>query len=209
LEPQAPHQDRAVQIEDALAFDNRLRADRVVARGKRRHLHVGTETLERCGNPARALVNVDDDPGRAAHSRCIGGFPYRNSTGDSASRLAWGRQGLAEAATNLERCLQLRQRREEVIAIAARFGAGDVRVIGSVARGTAAPTSDVDFLVTLRPERSLLDLGGLQVALEDLLGCPVHVVTDGHAPSATPTGTPSDDREERLLARLRADAVPV
>jgi len=104
---------------------------------------------------------------------------------------------------------QLRQRREEVIAIAARFGAGNVRVIGSVARGTAAPTSDVDFLVTLRPERSLLDLGGLQVALEDLLGCPVHVVTDGHAPSATPTGTPSDDREERLLARLRADAVPV
>jgi predicted nucleotidyltransferase len=104
---------------------------------------------------------------------------------------------------------QLRERREEIIAIATPFGASDLRVIGSVARGTAAPTSDVDFLVTLEPERSLLDLGGLQVALEDFLGCAVHVVKDGHAASATATGTPSDDREERLLARLRADAVPV
>jgi predicted nucleotidyltransferase len=93
---------------------------------------------------------------------------------------------------------------DEFPAIAAQFGAGDVRVIGSVARGTGAPTSDLDCLVTLEPERSLFDLGGLQVALENLLGCLVHVVTDGHAPSATPTGTRSDDRQERLLARLRA-----
>jgi predicted nucleotidyltransferase len=104
---------------------------------------------------------------------------------------------------------QLRQRREELIAVATRFGAGDLRVIGSVARGTATPASDVDFLVTLEPERSLLDLGGLQVALEGLLGCAVHVVTDGHGASAVPTSTPGDGREERLLARLRADAVPV
>lgn len=67
---------------------------------------------------------------------------------------------------------QLRRRREAITAIATRFGAGDVGVVGSVARGTAAPTSDVDFLVMLAPERSLLDLGGLQAALEDLLVAP-------------------------------------
>jgi uncharacterized protein len=47
-----------------------------------------------------------------------------------------------------------------------------------VARGEADNQSDVDFLVDLDPGRSLLDLGGLQFALEALLGCPVDVVTE-------------------------------
>jgi hypothetical protein len=105
---------------------------------------------------------------------------------------------------------QLRARRDELIAISARFGASEVRIIGSVARGTATPASDVDFLVALEPGRSLLDMGGLQVALEDLLGCRVHVVVDDHAaavPAAEGAGPRS--REERLLERLVADAVPV
>lgn len=104
---------------------------------------------------------------------------------------------------------QLRDRREEIVAIATPFGVSHLRVIGSVARGSATSTSDVDFLVTLAPEGSLLDLGGLQVALEELLGCPVNVLTDGQVASVGPAGVPSDGREERLLARLRADAVPV
>lgn len=103
---------------------------------------------------------------------------------------------------------QLRQRREEIIAIATRFGAGDLRIIGSVARGTATPTSDVDLLVALSDERSLFDLGGLQVALEDLLGCRVHVISDRQVVPASP-GAPSGDREERLRIRLLADALPV
>jgi uncharacterized protein len=98
------------------------------------------------------------------------------------------------------------RRREEIIEVAARFGATDVRVIGSVARGSATPTSDIDFLVSLGPERSLLDLGAVQVVLEELLGCAVHVVTDE---GAGPTGASSTPREERLLERLREDAVPV
>jgi hypothetical protein len=55
--------------------------------------------------------------------------------------------------------------------------ARNVRVFGSVARGEADEASDVDFLVEMEPGRSLLDLGGLQVEFESLLGRRVDVVT--------------------------------
>lgn len=72
----------------------------------------------------------------------------------------------------------LRDRREEILRTAARHGARNVRVFGSVARSEAADDSDVDFLVDLEPGRSLLGLGGLLLDLRDLLGCPVDVVTE-------------------------------
>ena len=53
-----------------------------------------------------------------------------------------------------------------------------MRVFGSVARGDADEQSDIDFLVQMEPGRSLLDLGGLQYDLEQLLGCRVDVVTE-------------------------------
>jgi predicted nucleotidyltransferase len=53
-----------------------------------------------------------------------------------------------------------------------------VRVFGSLARGEAGPESDLDLLITLDPERSLLDLIALQQSLEDLLGRKVDVVTE-------------------------------
>lgn len=68
-------------------------------------------------------------------------------------------------------------RREEILRIAARHGAHNIRVFGSVARGEADEASDIDFLVEMEPGRSLLDLGGLQDELESLLGRPVDVVT--------------------------------
>jgi len=51
-------------------------------------------------------------------------------------------------------------------------------VFGSVARGDADEQSDIDFLVQMEPGRSLLDLGGLQYDLEQLLGCRIDVVTE-------------------------------
>jgi uncharacterized protein len=71
----------------------------------------------------------------------------------------------------------VREKREEILHIAARYGARDVRVFGSVTRGEADRESDIDFLVELETGRSLLDLGGLQMELESLLGCRVDVVT--------------------------------
>ena len=71
----------------------------------------------------------------------------------------------------------LEEKRGEILRIAAEHGAREVRVFGSVARGEADRESDIDFLVDLEVGRSLLDLGGLQMELESLLGRRVDVVT--------------------------------
>lgn len=73
---------------------------------------------------------------------------------------------------------KLQERREEILAIAAKHGAYNVRVFGSVARHEADSASDLDLLVEMEPERSLLDLGGMLMDLQDLLGCRVDVVTE-------------------------------
>ncbi|MBR8832387.1 MAG: hypothetical protein N5P05_001851 [Chroococcopsis gigantea SAG 12.99] len=69
----------------------------------------------------------------------------------------------------------LKNKREEILTIAAQHGASNIRVFGSVARGEATNNSDVDFLVELSPERSLLDQIGLIQDLEKLLGVRVDV----------------------------------
>lgn len=73
---------------------------------------------------------------------------------------------------------ELRNRRSEIIEVARARGASRVRVFGSVARGEATEVSDVDFLVDLEPDRSLFDLGGLLMDLQDLLQQNVDVVTE-------------------------------
>jgi len=72
----------------------------------------------------------------------------------------------------------VKSKRDEILRIAARHGARNVRIFGSVARGEADEASDIDFLVEMEPGRSLLDLGGLVFDLETLLGRKVDVVTE-------------------------------
>src|SRR5216684_1075681 len=72
----------------------------------------------------------------------------------------------------------INEQREKILQIAARYGARNVRLFGSTARGDSRPDSDVDLLVDLEPDRSLFDLGGLLVELRELLGCEVDVVTE-------------------------------
>jgi predicted nucleotidyltransferase len=72
----------------------------------------------------------------------------------------------------------LREKREDILHVCTKYGARNVRVFGSVARREADAQSDLDFLVELEPGRTLFDLGGLQYDLEQLLGCPVDVVTE-------------------------------
>ncbi len=72
----------------------------------------------------------------------------------------------------------VRQKREDILRIASKHGARNIRIFGSVARGEAGDASDVDFLVELDPGRSLLDHAALLLDLEQLLGCKVDVITE-------------------------------
>lgn len=73
----------------------------------------------------------------------------------------------------------INQKREEILRIAARHGAGNVRIFGSMARGDAIEQSDLDLLVRFDVDRSLLDHGALIEDLRDLLGIKVDVVSEG------------------------------
>lgn len=90
----------------------------------------------------------------------------------------------------------LRTHRAEILALAERYRATNVRVFGSVARGEATATSDVDLLVSYQPKANLLDAVALWQDLEELLGCPVDVV---------------DDRaiKPRMRTAVSEDAVPL
>ena len=90
----------------------------------------------------------------------------------------------------------LKEKRKDILSIAAKYGARNVRIFGSLARGEADERSDIDFLVEMEPGRSLLDLGGLQAELEALFGCPVDVVTE-------------KGLKARIRDRVLSEAVPV
>jgi len=77
---------------------------------------------------------------------------------------------------NLEKVLL--DKRNLIYRTAKKHGAYNVRIFGSVARKEADADSDIDFLVDLEPGRSLLDLGGLLMDLQELLACKVDVVTE-------------------------------
>jgi predicted nucleotidyltransferase len=88
------------------------------------------------------------------------------------------------------------QHREDILRLAERYHASDVRVFGSVVRSDNTQASDVDVLVKTRPGCSLLDLGGLLEDLQELLGCRVDLVTE-------------DGLKPRLRARVLREAMPL
>ncbi len=90
----------------------------------------------------------------------------------------------------------LKARRREILEIAARYGARNVRVFGSVARGQADESSDIDFVVEMERGRTLFDLGGLQAELATTLGHPVDVVTE-------------KGLKPRIRGRILREAVPL
>jgi len=90
----------------------------------------------------------------------------------------------------------LQAQRPAILALAAKHGARDIRVFGSVLCGEANSMSDLDLLVDMEPGRSLLNMGGLLMDLRELLSCPVDVVTErGLRP--------------RLRERVLRDALPL
>jgi predicted nucleotidyltransferase len=90
----------------------------------------------------------------------------------------------------------LHEKREDILRVASKRGASNVRVFGSVARGEADAKSDIDLLVDLEPGRSIFDLGGLLMDLQDLLGYKVDVVTERGL-------------RERIRERVLNEAIPL
>ena len=90
----------------------------------------------------------------------------------------------------------LESKREEILRIAAKHGARNVRIFGSVARGEADDASDVDFLVEFEPGTSLLQHGAMIADLEELLGRRVDVA-------------PEKTLRERVRDRVLREAVPL
>ena len=72
----------------------------------------------------------------------------------------------------------LQSNRETILRLSAKYGASNVRLFGSVARGQADDNSDIDFLVDLEPDRSIFDLGGLLMELQELLHRKVDITTE-------------------------------
>lgn len=90
---------------------------------------------------------------------------------------------------------ELRAYRDEILRLVEKYGASNVRVVGSVARQEATPSSDVDLLMTI-PLQSVFDLVGLWLDLRALLGCPVSIIPDTHV-------------DEQFLVSVLEDAVPL
>jgi hypothetical protein len=90
----------------------------------------------------------------------------------------------------------LHTKREDILRVASKRGASNVRVFGSVARGEDDSKSDIDLLVDLEPGRSIFDLGGLLMDLQDLLGHKVDVVTERGL-------------RERIRERVLKEAIPL
>ena len=90
----------------------------------------------------------------------------------------------------------LKSKRAEILRLAARHGARNVRLFGSVTRGEAGSSSDIDFLVEMEPGRSFLDLVAFWQDLEEVLGRRVDVITDGGV-------------SQYLRDRIYAEAVPL
>jgi predicted nucleotidyltransferase len=74
--------------------------------------------------------------------------------------------------------MDLQSKRQDILQIAARHGAHNIRLFGSAARGDDRPDSDLDLLVEMESGRSLLDLVALGQDLEELLHRKVDVLTD-------------------------------
>ena len=72
----------------------------------------------------------------------------------------------------------LKDKHDQIIEITKKYGATEVRLFGSIVKGSTTKTSDVDILVKMQSGATLLDLIAIKQDLEDLLGLKVDVVTE-------------------------------
>ena len=137
----------------------------------------------------RATITIPDDLAEK-----VDAYSERQPAGPSLTALVQAalRRFLAEPEGSSHQrpvILRVLSNRAAIKDAAARHGASNVRLFGSVARGEALPGSDVDLLVTLEHGRTLFDIARLRVELEEMLYTPVDVVADSGLPEHDPIVT--------------------
>ena len=90
----------------------------------------------------------------------------------------------------------IEEKREQILAIAARYGARNVRIFGSVARGEADEESDVEFVVEFDESASLMDHAAMLLERQELLGRRVDIA-------------PEKCLRPRVRERVLGEAVPL
>ncbi len=169
----------------SLISDGRLRAGL-----SRRELAERAETSQPAVNRYERGVSLPTLPTLERLLAACGRALVVDSVEGGAGRVSSVRGRRGEAAARLRRA------RPRLLSAARRHGVRDVRVFGSVARGTATATSDVDLLVDLAPGRTLLDIVGFRLDAAAILGVSVDV--------ATP-----EMLKERVRERAMLDAIPL
>jgi predicted nucleotidyltransferase len=91
---------------------------------------------------------------------------------------------------------KLRHQRRRLLDAAEKHGVSRLRVFGSLARGEAKATSDIDFLVDLKPGRTLLNLAAFRREAAEILNLPVDVAT-------------ADMLKERIRNEALSEALPI
>ena len=134
-----------------------------------------------------------------SHSSNSPGIPFL-LVGNPGRLVRWGLNGysvrIETGAPTVTTIDLLKARRGAIIQLAEQYGAHNVRVFGSVARGESGPTSDIDLLVEMDQGRSLLDLIELSQELEAFLDRKVDILTD-------------EGLSPYLEQRIHAEAVPL
>ncbi len=173
-----------------------MRIDRLI-RDARRKAGLSQEQLAaRAGTSQSAVARYEKSaaaPSLATLERLLRacGRPLRLMTSLGRDRATPTVRGPVVARTDL-----VRRHRRRLLAAARRNGARNLRLFGSAARGEDSRDSDIDLLVELDPDRTLLDLIAFQQDATDILGVPV----DAAVPEIL---------KDRVRQRVLAEAVPL
>jgi predicted nucleotidyltransferase/DNA-binding XRE family transcriptional regulator len=143
-------------------------------REARRRTRLSQTDLARRAGVAQSVISAYEadrrEPGLRTLTRLIEATGHRLAV----ELVAAPRDRLGLPDTRLGR--RLRRHRRAVLECAARRGARNVRVFGSVARGEDTETSDIDLLVDLDDGVGVVALAGLRRELSELLGVEVDIV---------------------------------
>lgn len=137
------------------------------------------------GSPARLAKGGEHSPSQIEYTMRI-----------ETCRLYWQRALREVYFSHMVDLQHLREQRDQILRLAASYGASNVRVFGSLARGEARSESDVDLLVDLAPGQSLLAWSALWQELESMVGARIDLAI-------------SSDLRPSVRAALLAEAIPL